>query len=201
MRVHLNNTAWLPSLRLGGYSLLCCSSLLLFAMSTALLAYQLVKTYGGYNKPIPSLLVCSFLTLVHCAVFLAPISVTSSPKRRRLTCIAVEVASLCVFGLFTLASVARLHSSTPGLLSNCGGYFTCVALQESLALGWLSFLFLAVLFTSLILASLYHHHRAHDPTIWREPFTSFNWAIYSPHPPGGAAGLGGGGPLAKTGSV
>ncbi|GAA5839694.1 hypothetical protein JCM11251_002564 [Rhodosporidiobolus azoricus] len=188
--MNLSNTSYLPKLRLGAYSLLCCSSVLLFAMSLATLVYQLLKTYGGYNKPIPSLLTCSALTLVHCGLFLSPLRPSSSPKRRKLLSVQVELLSLVVFALFTLASVARLHSSTPGLLSACSGYFTCVALQGCLALGWLSFLFLTVLFTSLLLAGLYHHRRSSDSSLWREPFSSFDWAKYDAR--GGRSGFEGG---------
>ncbi|GAA5912801.1 hypothetical protein JCM6882_000431 [Rhodosporidiobolus microsporus] len=188
MPLHLGDTSYLPKLRLGLYSLLTVSSFLLFAMSLATLVYQLIKTYGGYNKPIPSLLTCSALTLVHCGIFLSHTGPSSSPKRRKLVSIQVELLSLAVFTLFTLASVARLHSSTPGLLSACSGYFTCSALQGCLALAWLSFLFLALLFASILLATLYHHRRCRDPTLWREPFSAFDWAKYDPHGSGRAEG-------------
>ncbi|GAA6037053.1 hypothetical protein JCM8097_005527 [Rhodosporidiobolus ruineniae] len=184
----LSDTSFLPRLRLALYSLLICSSLILILLSSCLLGYQLIRT-SGYNKPVPSLLTCSALTLAHCALFLSPIRLHSSPKRRLVQSLQVEIASLCVFGLFTLACVARLHESTPGLLSKCGPYFTCTALQGCLALGWLSFLFLAILFPSLLLATLYHHRRAHDSTIWREPFSSFAWDKYAPH--SGSAAMGG----------
>ncbi|TNY21743.1 hypothetical protein DMC30DRAFT_415711 [Rhodotorula diobovata] len=49
----------------------------------------------------------------------------------------VELVSLAVFTLFTLACLSRLHTSTPGLLSSCGGYFVCSALQGCYSLAWM----------------------------------------------------------------
>ncbi|GAA5971585.1 hypothetical protein JCM11641_000651 [Rhodosporidiobolus odoratus] len=179
-RSSLRSTAYLPTLRISVYSLLVFSSLLNLVLSAALLGYQLAKTYGGYNKPVPSLLVGSALTLAHCIVFMSPVGVTASSKRRRLLSLQVEILSLAVFFLFTLASVGRLHTSTPGLMSSCGGYITCIALQGCFALGWLSFLFLLILFTSIFGSTLYHHRRSRDKSIWLQPFSSFAWYRYAP---------------------
>ncbi|GAA5875629.1 hypothetical protein JCM8547_000893 [Rhodosporidiobolus lusitaniae] len=180
----LTSTTHLPQARLALYSLLTVSSLLLLCMSAAVLAYQLAKT-EGYNKPVPSLLTAGAVTLLHSLFFAVlsskPSASTSPSIRHRLQALQLEIPSLCILGLFALASVARLHSSTPGLLSNCGGYFMCVGLQACLALGWLSFLFLALLFTSLLLATLYHQRRSQGASIWKEPFGAFNWAVYDPN--------------------
>ncbi|GAA5926697.1 hypothetical protein JCM10213_002427 [Rhodosporidiobolus nylandii] len=196
--LNLANTAWLPSVRVAAYSLLLTASLLCFIMSTATLVYQLVKT-SGYNKPVPSLLTCSILTLAHCIAFMIPVRITASPKRRRLLSLQVECLSLAVFLLFTLASVGRLHSSTPGLMTSCGGYFTCIALQGCLALGWLSFLFLAILFVAIFGGTLHHQRRGHDSSLWRAPFAAFDWAKYAPHGGRGAGGLSGQGQAAGLG--
>ncbi|BGP14129.1 hypothetical protein JCM10213v2_002069 [Rhodosporidiobolus nylandii] len=183
--LNLANTAWLPSVRVAAYSLLLTASLLCFIMSTATLVYQLVKT-SGYNKPVPSLLTCSILTLAHCIAFMIPVRITASPKRRRLLSLQVECLSLAVFLLFTLASVGRLHSSTPGLMTSCGGYFT-------------SFLFLAILFVAIFGGTLHHQRRGHDSSLWRAPFAAFDWAKYAPHGGRGAGGLSGQGQAAGLG--
>jgi hypothetical protein len=83
------------------------------------------------------LLVCSSMTLIHASLFLAPVTSTSSKQRKILLSLQLELASLLVLALFTLATLARLHSSTPGLFSARGGYFICVSLQADVALGWL----------------------------------------------------------------
>ncbi|GAA5829934.1 hypothetical protein JCM5353_006118 [Sporobolomyces roseus] len=181
--MNLTDTSWLPSYRFTLLSLLAIASIATFLMSIATLAYQLQFTVG-YNQPVPSLLVCSALTLFHASIFLSPITPASSSRRGSFLALRVELVALLVLGLFTLATVARLHSSTPGLYSNCGGYFICVSLQADVALAWFSFLFLVMLFVPLLLATVYHYRRSHSTKILREPFVLFNWRVYS---------LGGGG--------
>ncbi|BGO89836.1 hypothetical protein NBRC10512_005605 [Rhodotorula toruloides] len=183
------DTTWVPTARHVLYSLLATSATVLFLLATTLLAYELKWTVG-YNKPVPALLTCSLLTVAHCAWFLRPIDANASTKRRRLASLQLELVSLAGFALFTLACVSRLHASTPGLLSSCGVHFICSALQGCLSLGWLSFLFLALLFALLLLCALYHRRRNPHFTLFREPFVAYDWAIYSRHSAGGILGPG-----------
>lgn len=159
--MRLSDTSYVPTLRQALYALVAVSSAVLALLSTTLLAYQLRWTIG-YNKPVvrarrsrpltkgpeltlrdlssnaqPALLVCSSLTLAHCAFFLCPVQSTATLKRRLLASLQVELVSLAVFTLFTLACLSRLHTSTPGLLSSCGGYFVCSALQGCYSLAWM----------------------------------------------------------------
>jgi hypothetical protein len=48
-----------------------------------------------------------------------------------------------------------------------------------------TFLFTSLLFGTLLLATLYHHRRSHDSSIWSNPFNSFDWSKYSPRLGGG----------------
>ncbi|GAA5859067.1 hypothetical protein JCM1840_003734 [Sporobolomyces johnsonii] len=194
MAPNLTNFAFLPTLRFSCYTLLSITSVSAFVLALALLIYELTLT-AGYNKPIPALLTCSALTLIHSALFLSPIRPETSAKRRKFLSLQIEILSLLVFGLFTLACVARLHSSTPGLYSSCRGYFICVALQASLALGWLSFLFLCLLFFPITIGTVYHYRRARDTWIWRQPFAMFDWGVYAGRTGGAVDKAGGGGIL------
>ncbi|GAA5915172.1 hypothetical protein JCM8208_002158 [Rhodotorula glutinis] len=134
--MRLADTSYVPTLRQVLYALIATSSVVLAILSATLLAYQLRWTIG-YNKPVPALLVCASLTVLHCAFFLAPVQPTAPPRRRLLVSLQVELASLAVFALFTLAGVSRLGTATPGLLSSCGGYFVCSALQGCYSLAWM----------------------------------------------------------------
>ncbi|GAA5991958.1 hypothetical protein JCM5350_001320 [Sporobolomyces pararoseus] len=192
----LTDTSWLPIWRFTLLSLLAVSSIATFLMSVATLAYQLHFTVG-YNKPIPALLICSALTLIHSSFFLSPVTPTSTKRRKFLQSLQVELLSLFVLGLFDLATVSRLHSSTPGLYSSCGGYFMCVSLQADVVLAWLSFLFLVLLFVPLSIGTLYHYRRGRSLKIWKEPFVLFNWRVYSLEGLG-TRGLGEGGIVAKS---
>ncbi|BGO97939.1 hypothetical protein RTBOTA2_001362 [Rhodotorula toruloides] len=178
------DTAWVPTARHVLYSLLATSATVLFLLATTLLVYELKWTVG-YNKPVPALLTCSILTLAHCAWFLRPIATHASTKRRRFASLQLELISLAGFALFTLACVSRLHASTPGLLSSCGVHCICSSLQGCLSLGWLSFLFLALLFSLLLTSALYHRRRNPHATMFREPFVAYDWAIYSRRAAGG----------------
>ena len=157
-------TAHLPAWRTTLLSLLGVTNLVLLGLSAATLAYQLTKTVG-YNKPVaavrpPSLLLCHFphrcftdarmvpavqllfcsiAECAVCAVYLLPLHevMRRVPWARHAFALWVELTLVCVGGLLELASVARLHAATPGLLSNCGGYFICQGMQGLMALAWL----------------------------------------------------------------
>ncbi|GAA6020029.1 hypothetical protein JCM11491_004903 [Sporobolomyces phaffii] len=174
----LADTSWLPRWRFSLLSLLAIAAIATLLMSIATLAYQLHFTVG-YNKPIPALCIASALTVVHSSIFLSPITPSSTNRKKCLLSLQVELVSLLVLSLFTLATVARLHSSTPGLFSACGGYFICVSLQADVALAWISFLFLSLLFVPLLVATLYHLRRNKSFSILREPFVLFNWRVYN----------------------
>ncbi|GEM11714.1 hypothetical protein Rt10032_c16g5731 [Rhodotorula toruloides] len=178
------DTAWVPTARHVVYSLLAASATVLLALATTLLAYELRWTVG-YNNPVLALLACSILTLAHCAWFLRPVATYASAKRRCLASLQLELVSFAGFTLFTLACVSRLHASTLGLLSSCGVHFICSALQGCLSLGWLSFLFLALLFSLLLTCAIYHRRRNPHETIFREPFVAYDWAMYSRRSAGG----------------
>lgn len=107
----------------------------------------------------PALLVCASFTVLHCGFFLAPVPPTAPPRRRLLASLQVELASLAIFTLFTLACVSRLGTATPGLLSSCGGYFVCSALQGCYSLAWMCVL----PFSSLPSKPMGENKRA-DPT-------------------------------------
>ncbi|BGP38205.1 hypothetical protein JCM10450v2_002140 [Rhodotorula kratochvilovae] len=193
--MQLSDTRHMPTLRQALYALVAVSSVILAILSATLLAYQLRWTIG-YNKPVPALLVCAILTTAHCTFFLSPVRATSPPKRRGLASLQVELLSLAVFDLFTLACTARLHSSTPGLLTTCGGYFVCSALQGCYSLAWISFLFLTLLFASLLTATLYHRRRSPYISVFRQPFALVDWSMYATH----AVRLPGPGRLAAEGA-
>ncbi|GAA5900569.1 uncharacterized protein JCM6883_002885 [Sporobolomyces salmoneus] len=176
--MYLTDTSWLPAWQFSFLSLLAVSSIATCLMSIATLAYQLHFTVG-YIKSVPALLVCPALTVAHASFFLSPVTPTSTRRRKMLVSLQVELLSLVLLGLFTLATVARLHSSTPGLYSSCGGYFMCVSLQADVALAWFSLLFLVLLFFPLFVATLYHYRQSKSNTIFRESFVLFNWRVYN----------------------
>ncbi|KAI5480321.1 hypothetical protein MNV49_001280 [Pseudohyphozyma bogoriensis] len=167
------STTYLPLYRLLVSLLLAIIGLALLIASASLLNYELVHT-AGYNKPVPAILTASALLLIHLAWFLPPLP---PPPR-----VGVD--------LFAFAAAVRLHESTPGLMSRCGGYFICKSLQTVLILSWLAFLFATILVLPLFIGTLYHHRRTKDATIWWKDFNSFNWSVYS-RPTRGLGGMAG----------
>ncbi|GAA5854814.1 hypothetical protein JCM9279_000956 [Rhodotorula babjevae] len=62
------------------------------------------------------------------------------------------------------------------------------------SLAWISFLFLTLLFASLLAATLYHRRRTPHASVFRQPCALVDWAMYSSRPvrlpgPGGGGGL------------
>ncbi|GAA5846515.1 hypothetical protein JCM3766R1_002516 [Sporobolomyces carnicolor] len=168
MPIRLTETSWLPRWRFAFLTLLAISSIATLLASIATLAYQLQFT----------LLVCSALSLSHSSCFLSPITSHAHERRLHLQALRIELVTNAALGLFTLATVTRLHSSTPGLYLNCGGYFMCTSLQADVALAWLSFLFHSLVFVPLLVASLYHYRRTRSSALFRRPFNLFEWDVY-----------------------
>ncbi|GAA6060953.1 hypothetical protein JCM10212_006535 [Sporobolomyces blumeae] len=178
MTLSLSDTSYLPPLRVYVLSLLAVSSIATLLMSIATLAYELRLTVG-YNKPIPALVVCSALSLIHASLFLSPVSPTSSSRTRLVVLsIQVELASSFVLALFTLATILRLNMSTPGLFSSCGGYFICVSLQACYALAWFDLLFLLLSFVPTLSCTIYHARRSRSLDLFSRPFVLFDWTKY-----------------------
>jgi hypothetical protein len=95
----------------------------------------------------------------------------------------MELIALGGVAAWTLVTVADLHAETPGLIDNCGGFTICRLLLAVFSLTWLSFLFLSLSFTSLLLSTLYFSIRRHSPI--PTLFTSFDqvdWIRYSGRP-------------------
>ncbi|KAM0755365.1 hypothetical protein T439DRAFT_375743 [Meredithblackwellia eburnea MCA 4105] len=172
------STSRLPAARLGIYIFLFIAALGLLITASYLLGYEIDKTRGGYNQPVPALLTAGGTLLIHLALFLTPIR-GPAPKRTFFAGLRFELASLAVLDLFVLAGAVRLHVSTPGLMTYCGGFFICMGLQCVLVLAWLSWFFTSVQFIVLILATVYHYRRSRSSTIWIEPFLAFDWDIYT----------------------
>ncbi|GAA6062007.1 hypothetical protein JCM10212_006082 [Sporobolomyces blumeae] len=199
----LSVLAQLPRVRKALFVILFLAGLADFFTSIILLAYQLALT-TGFNRVVPSLVVTSFLTSAIPAWFVLskpyairlPISSAAVPavgskrdKVARFTrSIAAELVSLGGVGAWTLITVADLHAETPGLIDSCGGWTICRMLLAVFALTWITFLFQALSFATLLASTLYFTIRRSSPIPMI--FTSFDdvdWIRYSGRPVNRAA--------------
>ncbi|BGP14134.1 hypothetical protein JCM10213_002431 [Rhodosporidiobolus nylandii] len=197
---------FLPAIRRGLLGLLMCAGVCDFVASIVLLAYQLALT-SGYQHIVPSICLTSFLAAAFPVWFLfsrpyaikLPLSSAPDPRvggaRDRVArfsrSILAELVCLGGTGAWTLISVSTLHAETPGLIYHCGGYAICRMLLCVLAVTWICFLFLALSFASLLIATLYFTiRRGSALALLQVSFAAVEWEKYEGRPVGRSGTVG-----------
>lgn len=85
-------------------------------------------------------------------------------------------------GAYMLIATVDLHTSTPGLLSTCGGYVICRLLTCCLAVSCLNLLFLSLTFAAVLACTIYFSAKRHSaiPALTTS-FSDVEWDRYAAH--------------------